>query len=184
MTKARLTDEDLVALIAGKESWALAELYDRYARLIFSLALQMLGDGASAEETVQEVFAKVWRGASDRAPEDCRLSLWLVDLTRQHCIDSYVGVPPSPRAHSCDPDSGREVNTEEGHVGADECSFEQERVRRALAQLPVEQRRVIELAFFRGLTHEEIADICNEPLSTVKTRVRLGMQKLRERLRE
>ncbi len=184
LAKVRLTDDDLVAPITRKEPWALAELYDRYARLVFSLALRMLGDGTSAEETVQEVFAKVWRGASDHAPEDGGLSLWLVGLTRQHCLDELRRRPPSPRAQSRDPDSGRELNAEDGHVGADECSCEQERVRRALAQIPTEQRRVIELAFFHGLTHREIADLCKESLSTVKTHVRLGMQKLRDRLRE
>ncbi len=184
MAKVKPTDQDLVASIAGKEPWALAELYDRYARVVFSLALRMLGEGAIAEETVQEVFATVWQGASDHAPEDCRPGLWIVGLARQHCLDQLRRRPPSPRAHSPDPDPSRKCNTEDGPVGTHACSLQQERVVRALAQIPADQRSVIELAYFQGLTPGEIADICNEPLSAVKTRVRLGMRKLRELLRE
>ncbi len=179
-----LTDEQLIALIARNESWALAELYDRYVRLVFSLALKVLNDRASAEEIVQEVFTKVWRGAADFDARRGKFSSWLIGIAHHQCIDELRRRRVRPVAESTDDSPLSELASDEDPVEAAEYALERARVRRALAQIPVEQRTVIELAFFDGLTHQEIANRCGDPLGTVKTRVRLGMQKLKELLKE
>ena len=179
-----MTDEELVVLVARNESWALAELYDRYARLVFSLALKVLNDRAGAEETVQEVFTKVWRGARDFTPERGKFSSWLIGITHHQCIDELRRRRARPVAESTEATPLLELASDDDPAEAAAYSFERARVRRALAQIPAEQRVVIELAFFDGLTHQEIAARCHEPLGTVKTRVRLGMQKLRELLKD
>jgi RNA polymerase sigma-70 factor, ECF subfamily len=179
-----LTDEQLVALVARDESWALAELYDRYVRLVFSLALKMLNDRSSAEEVVQEVFAKVWRGASAFDSNRGKFSSWLIGIAHHQCIDELRRRRVRPLAESIDDSPAAELPGEEDPIIAAELAFERERVRRALAEIPAEQRIAIEMAFFEGLTHREIADRSGDPLGTVKTRVRLGMQKLKQLLRE
>jgi len=184
VSQVTLLDEELVVFVARNESWALAELYDRYARLVFSLALKVLNDRASAEEMVQEVFTKVWRGARDYAPERGKFSSWLIGITHHQCIDELRRRRVRPVAESTDDTPLLELAGDDDPAEAAAYSFEQARVRRALAQIPVEQRTVIELAFFEGLTHQEIANRCREPLGTVKTRVRLGMQKLKDLLKE
>ncbi len=166
------------------ESWALAELYDRYARLVFSLALKVLNDRSSAEEMVQEVFAKVWRNARDYSPERGKFSSWLIGITHHRCIDELRRRRVRPATESTDQEPLLELAGDDDPAEAAFYALERARVRRALAKIPTEQRIVIELAFFEGLTHQEIAEHCHEPLGTVKTRVRLGMQKLKELLKE
>ncbi len=179
-----MTDEELIVLVARQESWALAELYDRHARLVFSLALQMLHNRAASEEIVQEVFTKVWRGAREFAPERGRFTAWLIGITRHQCIDELRCCQRRPITESVDESPAQELAGDDDPVQEAEQSLDRARVRRALAQISEEQRRMIELAFLEGLTHDEIAAHCSLPLGTVKTRIRLGMAKLRELLRE
>lgn len=173
-----------MALVARDESWALAELYDRYVRLVFSLALKVLNDRASSEEIVQEVFAKVWRGASAFDSRRGKFSSWLIGIAHHQCIDELRRRRVRPHSESIDESPFTELAGEDDPAEAAEYTLERERVRRALALIPSEQRIVIEMAFFQGLTHREIANRSGDPLGTVKTRVRLGMQKLKELLRE
>jgi RNA polymerase sigma-70 factor (ECF subfamily) len=179
-----LTDEQLVELVARDESWALAELYDRYVRLVFSLALKVLNDRSSAEEVVQEVFAKVWRGSRAFDAKRGKFSSWLIGIAHHQCIDELRRRRVRPVAETIDDLPLADLPGDDDPTQAAEVAFERSRVRQALMQIPVEQRIVIELAFFEGLTHREIADRSGDPLGTVKTRVRLGMQKLKEILRE
>ncbi len=179
-----MTDEELIVLAARQESWALAELYDRYSRLVFSLALQMLRDRAASEEIVQEVFTKVWRAAHDYAPDRGRFSSWLISITRHQCIDELRRCRVRPTTESVDEAPYLELAGDDDPAEDAAQSLECARVRQALAQLPEEQRRMIELAFLEGLTHQEIAAHCSIPLGTVKTRIRLGMEKLKDLLRE
>jgi RNA polymerase sigma-70 factor (ECF subfamily) len=178
------SDEQLVALIVRGEDWALAELYDRYVRLVFSLAFQVLNDRASAEETVQEVFTKVWRGAHTFQSERGKFSSWLIGITHHHCLDALRRRRVRPVMGSTDDETMPQLAVEDDPVEAAEYAFERARVRSALLQIPDEQRFVIELAYFEGLTHYEIAARCGDPLGTVKTRLRLGMQKLKEMLKD
>ncbi len=181
--RCTVTDEELVALVARNESWALAELYDRYARLVFSLALQILNDRSAGEEIVQEVFAKVWRGAREYTQERGKFSSWLISIARHQCIDELRRRSVRPRPDSLDQEPFFELPGEDDPAEAAAFSIQRQAVQAALAQIPAEQRLVIELAFFGGLTHQEIAARCGQPLGTVKTRMRLGMQKLRELLK-
>jgi RNA polymerase sigma-70 factor (ECF subfamily) len=178
------TDVQLLAFIARGESWALSEIYDRYAGLAFSIALKILNDQASAEEIVQQVFTKVWRHARDYRVERGKFSTWVGTITRHQCIDELRRrrVPaikdPSDR-ESLDQLAG---NDDPARDAQD--TFEQARVREALQQIPTQERIVIELAFWGGMTHREIALHCHSPLGTVKTRLRTGMQRLKLLLQE
>ncbi len=179
-----MTDEELIVLAARQESWALAELYDRYARLVFSLALQMLHDRAASEEIVQDVFGNVWKSAHDYAPARGKFISWLISITRHRCIDELRRCRTRPATESVDESPFRELPGEDDPAAEAERSLDRTRLRQALAQIPEEQQLVIEMAFFAGLTQEEIAAECRLPLGTVKTRIRLGMQKLRDLLKE
>jgi RNA polymerase sigma-70 factor (ECF subfamily) len=178
-----LTDEQLIAYVARDESWALAEIYDRYARLVFSLAVKTLNDRSGAEEIVQEVFAKVWRGASAFDPARGKFSSWLIGIAHHQCIDELRRRRVRPISEAENESTMSQQDSDDPAEAAAH-SLERARVLRALEQIPPEQRRVIEAAYLEGLTHQEIADRFKQPLGTVKTRLRLGMQKLKELLKE
>lgn len=183
MDRNTKSDEELITLVARNESWALAELYDRYARLVFSLGVRVLNDRSAAEEIVQEVFAKVWLKAGDFQASRGKFSSWLIGIARHQCIDELRRRRVRPVTESTDVASLRSEADSDPMESA-VVAGEQQRIRNALAQIPIEQRQAIELAFFEGLSHQQIADRLNAPLGTVKTRLRLGMQKLRELLQE
>ena len=179
-----LTDEQLLTLIARGENWALSEIYDRYTRLVFSLALKILNDRASAEEIVQQVFTKVWRYARDYRVERGKFSSWVMSISRHQCIDELRRRHVRPVIQAGDEDWFYELASDDDPAQAVQSIFERARVREALQQIPLEQRRVIELAFWGGLTQQEIAMYCHSPLGTIKTRSRLGMRRLRRLLQE
>ncbi len=179
-----LTDAQLLALIARGENWALSEIYDRYTWLVFSLALKILNDRASAEEIVQQVFTKVWRSARDYRVERGKFSTWLMSITHHQCIDELRRRRVRPVTQPGDEELLYELASDDDPAQAVQYTFELARIREALQQIPAEQRIVIELAFWGGLTQQEIAMYCHSPLGTVKTRLRLGMQRLRRLLPE
>ena len=179
-----LTDAQLLALIARGENWALSEIYDRYSRLVFSLALKILNDRASAEEIVQQVFTKVWRSARNYRAERGKFSSWVMSITHHQCIDELRRRRVRPVTQPGDEEFLYELASDDDPAQAVQYIFEQIRVREALQQIPVEQQIVIELAFFGGLTHQEIALHCHYPLGTVKARLRRGMQRLKPLLRD
>lgn len=177
------TDRALVARIESRDTDALALLYDRHSARLLGLAQRILGDTGEAEEILQEVFLYVWRAAATYDSSRGPVLAWLLVATRSRAIDRLRSRRPSVRAGSrgqnaaLDPASGEDVE-------ADAASREWEaRCREAIGQLPQDQRRALELAYFEGLTHQEIAEATSSPLGTVKTRVRLGLMKLRERVR-
>jgi RNA polymerase sigma-70 factor, ECF subfamily len=179
--KRVFTDAQLLALIVRGENWALSEIYARYAGLVFSIALKTLNDQASAEEIVQQVFTKVWQHAWQYHFEKGKFSSWVSMITRHQCIDELRRrrIPPLT-------DAG-DWQLLERLVSNDDPAqdvLEPARVREALQQIPTRQRIVIELAFWGGMTHREIALHCHSPLGTVKTRLRLGMQRLKSLLQE
>jgi RNA polymerase sigma-70 factor (ECF subfamily) len=179
-----LTDAQLLALIVRGEDWALSEIYDRYARLVFSFALRIVNDRASAEEIVQQVFTRVWRSACDYRTERGKFSTWVLCITHHQCIDELRRRRVRPVTQSNYEESLREVASDDDPARVAQHTFEQARIREALQQIPAEQRIAIELAYFGGLTHREIALHCQAPLGTVKTRLRLGMQRLKLLLQE
>lgn len=178
------TDAQLLALIGRGENWALSQIYDRYARLVFSLAVKILNDRSSAEEIVQQVFTKVWRSAHDYRMERGKFSTWVLTITHHQCIDELRRRRARPVIDAGGEELLGKLTSDYDAVQAAQHNFERDRVREALHQIPAEQRMVIELAFFGGLTHREIARHCHYPLGTVKTRVRLGMRKLKALLEE
>lgn len=184
-TQNRLfTDEQLMALLGGGESWALSEIHARYARLVFSIALRILNDRASAEEIAQQVFTKVWRHARNYRAERGRFSSWVGTITRHECMDEFRHRRARPIADPTDWESFERLASDDEPLLDAQDVFEKARVREALQRIPRQERIVIELAFWGGMSHREIAVRCGSPLGTVKTRMRLGMRRLRSLLQE
>ncbi len=182
-----LSDSALVKRVAERQPDALAELYDRFAPILLALARRILGNHADAEEVLQEVFIQVWNRGERYDPARSSVSTWLVLIGRSRAIDRLRGrrvvertrdavteAAPAAGALHTSPEALENVWNQERH----------ERVRRELAVLPPEQREVLEMAFYGGLTQSEIAAKAGLPLGTVKTRTLLAMKKLRHALRE
>lgn len=172
-------DSGLIERIAGRDSEALNELLNRYQHVVFSTALYLLKDSALAEDLALGVFTWVWDKARDYQPERAKVSTWLLMITRNRAIDvlrrqtargedrqvSWSGVDIA------DDSSNPEAEVEE--------RLRNDRLRSAIAALPPEQSEILALAYFNGLTQQEIAERQGLPLGTVKTRIRLALQKLR-----
>lgn len=178
------TDAQLLVFIARSENWALSEIYDRYARFVFSIALKSLNDQAGAEEVVQQVFTAVWRHARHYRLERGKFSSWVGTITRHQCVDELRRRRVRPLADPGHWESLDQLAGNEDPTQNVQDSLEQVRIRQALQQIPTQQRTVIELAFWGGMTQREIALHCHSSLGTVKTRWRLGMRKLKSLLRE
>lgn len=164
-----------MAAVRRREPAAFETLFNQYNRLVFGIAIKMLGDQVAAEDAVQAVFLKIWH-----APELFRggnFVAWLVRVTRNRCLDQLR----SSRTHSALEIAGDMADD----ASLEDCALERidaEQVRDALRNLPGEQRDPIRLGFFGGLTHEEISQRTGVPLGTVKTRIRAGLHKLRDHL--
>ena len=178
------TDAQLLALIGRGENWALSEIHARYARLVFSIALKTLNDQASAEEIVQQVFTEVWRHARHYRLERGKFSTWVSTITRHQCIDELRRRRVRPVTEPGDDKLLSELASDDPPWPDTQAAFERARVHEALQKIPTQQRIVIELAFWGGMTQQEIALQCQAPLGTVKTRFRLGMQRLKLLLQE
>jgi len=182
---ADLSDAELIELVANGEARALEVLYGRYSRVVYSFALRIVGDPQLAEEILQEVFFRVWQQGSGFQSNRGTLITWLLSITHNLAIDEVRKRNRRPqKADSEDPelvlgamaDESTDIEQEVWLTGVRAAIVE------ALDRVPKEQREVIELAYFRGLTQREIAETLGQPLGTVKTRMRLGLQKLREQL--
>ncbi len=186
MDYSTLDDVELIALIARTQADALSELYDRYHRLVFSLALNSVADHATAEEITLDVFTRIWEKAETYRPDQAKVTTWLLSVTRHRSIDvlrqrktrlaresvNWADVPATAYPSVNSPEEVIELNLRREHVRA------------AVAQLPAEQKQALALAYFRGYSHSQIAEILQQPLGTVKTRLRSAMQKLRQILQE
>jgi RNA polymerase sigma-70 factor, ECF subfamily len=162
---------------------AISELYDRYGRLVFSLAVKIVGESTVAEEITQDVFVQIWNKADTFRPESGKVITWLSSVARYRAIDVLRRQNARPEGHHISLDDGFfEEDKEADVVPAVELLLEHQRVRRALQDLPPDQRIALNLAYFQGLTQQQISEKLNEPLGTIKTRIRLGMQKLRQTL--
>ena len=186
MDYTTLDDQTLIGLIIHARAEALSELYDRYGRLVFSLALHSVGDQATAEEITQDVFLRVWQRARQYRADRGKVTTWLTSITRHRAIDQLRRRGSRPEQHSVawaeiSPGAEPSANGPEGSIAL---SLERQRIRAAIARLPQEQQQVLALAYFQGLSQSEIAETTGQPLGTVKTRIRLGMQKLREALQD
>lgn len=179
-------DQDLIRLITLEHPEALEVLYDRYSKLVFSLAYNSLGERNAAEDIVQEVFTRIWQKADTYQAERGQVTTWLSSITRYRTIDMLRrrGVRPEKSSVSWAELPGGEIADGGATDQIAEQALLRKKVRQAVNKLPIEQRKALALAYFRGYSHREIAENLNEPLGTVKTRIRLGMQKLREYLRD
>jgi RNA polymerase sigma-70 factor (ECF subfamily) len=173
-------DEQLIKAVAQGDRRAFETIYDRYAPMVFGLALKTLGDREAAEEAVQGVFWRVWQRAASFDQNRAFLP-WLFSISHNYYIDELRRRRSRPQ--SVYEDESHPVLSaipDETDVGEMALQSEQRRiVLDALQQLPIEQRQALELAYFGGLTQQEIATRLGNPLGTIKTRIRLGLQKLR-----
>jgi RNA polymerase sigma-70 factor, ECF subfamily len=176
---SHLSDEALVLLAARSQQAALAELYDRYGRPAYGLALRILRDEALAEDAVQEAFLGVWRGAARFLPERGKASTWILTLVHRRAVD-LVRREERRRADTLEqapePIGGGDVDEEAW------LRLQRERVQAALRQLPDQQREALELAYYGGFTQSELAERLGQPLGTIKSRMFMGLARLRELL--
>jgi RNA polymerase sigma-70 factor (ECF subfamily) len=186
-SESQAEDQRSLQRVAAGDAGGLGALYDRHGRSVYSLALRILGDEGDAEEVTQDVFAQAWRRAGQYDEARGSVAAWLLVMARTRAIDRFRArrVRPEGRVQddagltlqqlpATSPDAASEMMAAERGV----------RVRRALEDLPFLQRVAIELAYFEGLSQREIAERLEQPLGTVKTRMRLGLLKLRDALVE
>ena len=170
------TDGDLIARVGEGDSGAFEVLYRRYSRPVFALALRRLGDRGRAEDAVQETFASIWRSAGSYRRERGPGAPWLYAVARNAIVDRRRALGPIP-AEPVD-----EASSDAGPDERAESSWTAWRIHRALAELPEQERKLIELAYWGGLSQSEIADFVGIPLGTVKTRTRSALSRLADAL--
>lgn len=177
---SQISDNELLHAVARGDESALAACYDRYRLILFGLILRILHDRQEAEDCLQEAFLQVWRRAGDFDEARGRAFTWLVTIARSRALDRLRSAGSRTRLAE---EAAQAPRDEVGDAALDALKSEQGTiVRKALAELPEEQRRTLFLAYFEGLTQTEIAAQLGDPLGTVKTRMRSGLIKLRELL--
>lgn len=182
----QLTDEMLINAIAKGEVWAMEPLYERYHRMMYSLAYRMVADHQVAEDLLQDAFLSIWKRATSYSAQAGAVRSWLLSIMHHRTIDYLRAVR---RRSTMKEATWEEVERDERTAFPDVWDeawqhVQSAKVREALLSLPAEQRMVIELAYFQGWTHSEIAEGCQIPLGTVKARMRLGLIRLKKRLEE
>lgn len=179
-----LSDEALLSAIAGGAVWAMDSLYQRYSRILYSLAYRMVADHQIAEDLLQDSFLSVWKRSTSYSPQAGAARSWLISIVHHRAIDHLRRV----RRRSVVQEAPlEEIDFDERSAVADAWdevwhSVQSSQVRAALMKIPTEQRMVIELAYFQGWTHTEIAEGTQTPLGTVKARMRLGLNHLKRAL--
>lgn len=182
-SEAEQQDIQLLQRIAQQDQAALSQLYDRYARIIYAVAYRSLGSVEESEEVVLDVFAQVWRSAANYDPKRSRVDTWIFMMQRSRTLDRLRSLQRRTKVTQ----ATMAVTSQESFTGLDPrddliISERRARVLQALDKLPTEQRQVIELAYYQGLSQSEIATQTGLALGTVKTRIRLGLNKLRSAL--
>jgi RNA polymerase sigma-70 factor, ECF subfamily len=176
---AHLSDEALLSLVASSDDQALAELYDRFGRVAYGLALRILRDETLAQDAVQEAFLAVWRSADRFLAERAKASTWILTLVHRRAVDLVRREDRrrgEPLERAPEPAAPATVE-DEATLG-----FQRRLVQEALRQLPPEQRQALELGYYGGLTQSELADRLGEPLGTIKSRMFTGLSRLRDLL--
>ncbi len=173
-----LADEELMLLVNNGEPKAFATLYDRHSQAAFSLAYRMMGEKQAAEDLAQEAFIKVWRRAGSYRAQKASVRTWILSIVHNRGIDQL-------RSHASRRRTQEKIEASAASSQPSEAFAETwrntqaEQVREALSTLPKEQLKILELAYFSGYTHVQIAELLNVPLGTVKGRMRLGLKKIR-----
>ncbi len=184
---AGLEDDVLVARLRDRDLGAFEALYDRYADLVFSVALRVVGDRHVAEDVMQDVYLQLWRRPEQFDANRGSFRTWLLSIARNRSIDERRAVArrlrhAAPASHTGEEEAIEDTDRRGDPAAASVFADERAAVKAALAAIPDEQRVAIELGYFGGLTQQEIAVRLGQPLGTVKTRIRLGMQKMRAAL--
>ena len=184
MDYTALRDDELMGRLAGRDLAAFETLYDRYGDLVYSVSLRVVGDTYVAEDVTQDVFVRVWRRPEQFDVSRGKFVTWLLSVARNRSIDHrrsqarrmrHEALPSTDEEEDVLPSDDSRDDPAAATVLSDDCAA----VRAALEVLPAEQKLAIQLAYFGGLTQQEIANKLGQPLGTVKTRIRLGMQKMR-----
>lgn len=167
-------DATLLALVQRGDEYAMASLFDRYSKIVYSVALRVLRDPSAAEDVLQEVFMQIWRNPGGFVATRGTLGGWLAVVSRNRSIDALRRRRPSEQVE--------EMELASNYNLADEAERNNmmEKARNVIHLLPMEQRKTLEMAFFDGLTHSEIAEMTGDPLGTVKTRIRSALSTLRK----
>jgi RNA polymerase sigma-70 factor (ECF subfamily) len=171
---AQNDDADLLRRIENGEDQAMARLFERYSKIVYSVSLRVLKDPAGAEDVMQEIFMQIWRSPNSFVAAKGSLGGWLSVVARNRSIDTLRRKRPSEEIEDISLASPFNLADDS------ERNLLMERARAAVVLLPAEQRKTLEMAFFDGLTHSEIAEMTGEPLGTVKTRIRSGLLTLRK----
>ncbi|MBV9581140.1 MAG: RNA polymerase sigma factor [Chloroflexi bacterium] len=185
---ARADESVLIESVVRGDARALEQIYERHSRGVYSLSVRLLGDSTAAEEVVQETFLKLWRQPQLYQPSRGRLLPWLLGIAHHHAVDMLRRRQLEQRHRATTNGDGTAAALDNlGLASADgdpqlgAGGFDQrDAIGRALAGLPPEQRVPLELAYYRGLTQLEVANLLSVPLGTIKTRMRLGLQQLRK----
>jgi RNA polymerase sigma-70 factor, ECF subfamily len=172
-------DEDLISLVVQSDAQAFATLYDRHSRPAYSLAYRMMGEKQAAEDLLQDAFLKLWRAAGSYRAERGSVRTWLLSIVHNRGIDQLRSLASRRRAQEKVEASAPKSQPSEAFAQSWRNS-QREQVREALSTLPEEQLKILELAYFSGYTHVEIAELLDVPLGTVKGRMRLGLKKMRD----
>ena len=167
-------DASLLERVRLGDDGAMTSLYDRYSRIVYSVSLRVLREPAAAEDVLQEIFMQVWRNPNSFLATKGSLGGWLAVVARNRSIDTLRRRRPTDQVEEVDlPSLGNLADEAERNILM-------ERARAAVVTLPAEQRKTLEMAFFDGLTHTEIAEMTGDPLGTVKTRIRSALITLRK----
>ena len=177
-----LDDKELVALIVDRQPDAISELYDRYSGMLHALSQRILGSSSDAEDVLQDAFLQIWNQASRYDPKRSSVSTWLVLITRSRSIDRLRSRQVQQRTATAAKQENSTTHTSPVGVGNVLLQERRSRLQTEMRGLPDEQRQVLEMAFFRGMTQSEISSETGIPLGTVKTRTLLAMKKLRKAL--
>lgn len=172
--KGAATDASLVGAIRSGDESAMASLYDRYSSIVYAVGLRVLGDTGAAEDVLQDVFMQLWRNPGVFDAGRGSLGAWLAVIARNRAIDALRKRRPETDIDDV------VVSVEPDMAGDAERSRAMEKVRGTLGSMPAAQRSALEMAYFEGLTHTEIATKTGEPLGTIKTRIRSGLLALRK----
>lgn len=179
MIQPDIDDISLLREIVDRDQGAISQLYDRYARLIYTIAYKILGSQEESEEVVIDVFNQVWRSAASYNPAKARVDTWLFMITRSRALDRLRSLGRTKKVNlACIGAavlSPQASTPEENLLVLEKC----DRLKTALNQLPIAQREALELAYYNGLTHAQIAATTSKSIGTIKTRIRLGLAKLR-----
>ena len=179
MSAPSVSAAQLIQQIAQRDREAFRQLYDRTSSLVFSLMMRMVKVRSDAEDLLQEVFVQIWRQASNYNAERGSPESWIVNIARSRAIDKIRAIRRMERSFVLTDDPARAESSDNVEISAAK-SETRMAMQSALASLPDAQRKVLELAYFDGLTQNEIAERLAEPSGTIKTRMRSGLQRLRE----